>query len=130
VIKFIWIGLKIGIYALHLWYELLWKSHEYWIRDTSVLEWILSHMCSSFQHVTVGKMWNLAAIEKSNELKFLWLIDDLVKHISTKFYDHWSCILGVIDCSFKCTESARKVTMFGLINSHLDWKVLKLESWL
>jgi hypothetical protein len=67
VIKSTWIGFKIGIHALHLWYELLWKSHKYWIRDTSVLKCILSHMCISFLHAAVRKMRNLAAIEKSNE---------------------------------------------------------------
>jgi hypothetical protein len=54
------------------------------------------------------------------KLKFLWLEDDLVKHISTKFHDHLSFTLGVMDYSLKCTESARKVKKFGLIKSHLD----------
>jgi hypothetical protein len=54
------------------------------------------------------------------KLNFLWLEDDLVKHISTKFHDHWSCTLGVMDYSLKCTESARKVTSIGLIKSHFD----------
>jgi hypothetical protein len=54
------------------------------------------------------------------KLNFLCLEDDLVKHISTKFHDHWSCTLGVMDNSLKCTESARKVTNIELIKSHFD----------
>jgi hypothetical protein len=54
------------------------------------------------------------------KLNFLWLEDDLVNHISTKFHDHWSCTLGVMDYSLKCIESARKVTIIGLIKSHFD----------
>jgi hypothetical protein len=53
------------------------------------------------------------------KLKFLWMEDDLVKQISTKFHDHWSCTLGVMDYSLKRTV-VRKVTIFGLIKSHLD----------
>ena len=38
---------------------------------------------------------------------------------------HWEiCIF------FKGTESDKKVTIVGLIKSHFDWKVLKLESCL
>ena len=51
------------------------------------------------------------------KLKFLQLLDNLVKNISTKFGGIWIYTL----------ESARKVTFIGLIKSHFDWKVLKLE---
>jgi hypothetical protein len=61
------------------------------------------------------------------KLKFLHLLDNLVKHISTKFHGIWIYTLGVIGISMKGTESARKVTIIELIKSHLDWNVLKLE---
>ena len=35
-----------------------------------------------------------------------------------------------MDISLKGTESAIKVTIIGLIKSHFDWKVLKLETYL
>jgi hypothetical protein len=38
VIKSYWIGLKFGMHALDLWYEMLEKFYENWIRDASVLE--------------------------------------------------------------------------------------------
>jgi hypothetical protein len=54
------------------------------------------------------------------KLKFLHLLDNLVKHISTKFHGIWIYTLGVIGISMKGTESARKVTIIELIKSHLD----------
>jgi hypothetical protein len=68
------------------------------------------------QHWERCEIWQ--QLRSQMKLKFLWLEDDLVKHISTKFHDYWSCTLGVMNYSFKCTESARKVTIFGLIKSH------------
>ena len=64
------------------------------------------------------------------KLKFLQMLDDLVKHISTKFCDIWICTLEDMHFSLKSTESARKVTIIGFIWSHFDWKVLKLETCL
>ena len=64
------------------------------------------------------------------KLKFLQLLDNLVKHISTKFRGIWICIVEDMDISLKGIESARKVTSIGLIKSHFDWKVLKLETCL
>ena len=61
------------------------------------------------------------------KLKFLQLLDNLVKHIYTKFYGIWICTLGDMHFSLKSTESARKVTIIEFIWSHFDWKVLKLK---
>jgi len=54
------------------------------------------------------------------KLKFLQLLDDLVKRISTKFHGIEICTLGVMDNSLKGTESTRKVIFIGLIRSHVD----------
>jgi hypothetical protein len=54
------------------------------------------------------------------KLKFLCLLDDLVRHISTKFCGNWIYTLGDMNFSVKGTESARKVTSIGLIKSHFD----------
>jgi hypothetical protein len=62
------------------------------------------------------------------KLKVLQLLDDFVKHISTKFRGIWICTLGDMNLSLKDTEYARKVTIIRLIWSHFDWKVLKLET--
>ena len=51
-------------------------------------------------------------------------------HTSTKFRGIWICTLGDMLISLKGTKSVRKVTNVGLIKSHLDWKVLKLETCL
>ena len=64
------------------------------------------------------------------KLKILCLLDNLVKLISTKFRGIWIYTLVDIDFSLKNTESVRKVTSIGLIKSHFDWKVLKLETCL
>ena len=45
--------MKIGVHSLDLWYKILCKFHENWIRDASVLEWILSAIVQQFQHITV-----------------------------------------------------------------------------
>ena len=60
-------------------------------------------------------------------LKFYKLLEDLVKHIDTKFYGHSIYGLGVMDFIFKNTESARNLTNTRIIRSHYDWKALKLE---
>jgi hypothetical protein len=52
--------------------------------------------------------------------KFLQLLDNLVKHISTKFRGIWIRTLGNMNFSLKGTKSARKVTIIGLIKSHFD----------
>jgi hypothetical protein len=60
MIKSNWIGLKFGIHALDLWYKMLYKFYENWIRDASVLEWILSAIvqqfsaCSSVEELISG----------------------------------------------------------------------------
>ena len=41
------------------------------------------------------------------KLKFLQLLDDLVRHISTKFRGIWILILGYMNYSLKDTESAK-----------------------
>jgi hypothetical protein len=64
------------------------------------------------------------------KLKFLQLLDDLVKHISTKFSGIWIYTLGYMNFLLKGTESTRKVTIIRLIWSLFDWKVLKLETCL
>ena len=63
-------------------------------------------------------------------LKFLQLLYDFVWHISTKFRGIWICTLGEMHFSLKGTESARKVTIIGLVKSHFDEKVLKVETCL
>jgi len=64
------------------------------------------------------------------KLKFLQLLDNLVKHISTKFCGIWIYTLGDMHFSLEGTESAWKVTISGFIWSHFDWKVHKLETYL
>jgi hypothetical protein len=54
------------------------------------------------------------------KFKFLKLLDDLVKHISTKFGGIWICTLGVMDLSLKGTKSIRNMTIIGLVKSHFD----------
>jgi hypothetical protein len=54
------------------------------------------------------------------KFKFLQLLDDLVKHIFTKFRGIWICTLGVMDLSLKGTESVRNVTIIELVNSHFN----------
>jgi hypothetical protein len=49
------------------------------------------------------------------KLKFVQLIDDLVKHISTKFHGIWICTLGDMNYSLNGTEFVRRVTNDGLI---------------
>ena len=48
MIKTYWIGIKIDVHALELWYKIMYKFHENWIRDSSVLEWILSAIVQQF----------------------------------------------------------------------------------
>ena len=48
MIKSIWIGLKFGMHALDLWYKILYKFLENYIRDASVLEWNLSVIVQQF----------------------------------------------------------------------------------
>jgi hypothetical protein len=48
------IGLKFGVYALDLWYKMLYKFHENWIRDALVLEWILSTIVQQFSACSSG----------------------------------------------------------------------------
>jgi len=57
----------------------------------------------------------LAGIRDQMKLKFLWLLDNLVKLISTKFRGIWICTLGDMLISLKGTKSVRKVTNVGLI---------------
>jgi hypothetical protein len=64
------------------------------------------------------------------KVKFLQLLDDLVNHIFTKFCGFWICILGDMNFSLKGIESAKQVIIIGLIWSHFDWKLLKLETCL
>jgi hypothetical protein len=52
--------------------------------------------------------------------KYLQLLDDLVKHIFTKSRGIWVCTLGDMHFSLKGTESARKMTIIGLIKSHFN----------
>jgi hypothetical protein len=58
------------------------------------------------------------------------MLEDLVRHISTKFRGHWIYTLGDMLFLLECIESAKKVTIIGLIKSHYDWEVLKLETCL
>jgi len=69
VIKTYWIGIKIGVHALDLWYKMIYKFHKNWIRDALVLEWILSTIvqqfsaCSSVEELKSGSIlevkWSL-----------------------------------------------------------------------
>ena len=63
-------------------------------------------------------------------LKFYKMLEDLLKHIATKFHGHWICTLGVMDFMFRSSESARNVTKTIIMRSHYDWKALKLEIYL
>jgi hypothetical protein len=100
-----------------------------WVLDKRYffLKWILSHMCGSFQHAAVGKMWNLATIEKSNEAQISmagrWLGEAHLHQIS------WSLELyiGSYGLFFKVYRICQKSDSF------LDWsKVTLIErssSW-
>jgi hypothetical protein len=68
--------------------------------------------------------------EVKRSLNFLQLLEDLVCHIFTKFRGFWICTLGDMIYSLKSIESITKVTIIGLIKSHLDAKVPKLELYL
>ena len=59
-------------------------------------------------------------------LKFYKLLEDLLKHIATKFHGHWICTLGVMEFIFRSSESARNANT-RILRSHYDWKALKLE---
>ena len=116
VIKSIWIGLKFGMHDLDLWYKLLYKCHENWIRIASVLKWILSTIVQQFLSRSSGGRFDCwQFIWSQMKLNFLQLLDDLIKHISAKFHGIWICSLGVMDYSLNGTESARKVTIIGFI---------------
>jgi hypothetical protein len=54
MIKSIWIGFKFGIHALDLFYKILYKFHENWIRNASVLEYILSAIVQQFSACSSG----------------------------------------------------------------------------
>ena len=60
-------------------------------------------------------------------LKFYKLLEDLLKHIATKFHGHSICTLRVMEFLFRSSESARNVTNTRIMRSHYDWKALKLE---
>ena len=53
MIKTYWIDIKIGVHSLYLWYKILYKFHDNWIRDSLVVEWILSAIVQQFQYITV-----------------------------------------------------------------------------
>jgi hypothetical protein len=116
VVKSIWIGLKFGIHALDLWYDMLYKFHKNLIRDASVLEWVLSAIVQQFSACSSGGRFEIWKQSKSQmKLKFLQMLDDLVRHISTKFHGIWICTLGNMNFSLKGIESARKVIIIRLI---------------
>ena len=51
------------------------------------------------------------------KLNFLWLIEDLLKIISTKFCGNWTCTLAFTISYVKCTESVHKrelLEIFGI----------------
>ena len=108
--------MKFGVHALELWYDMLYKFYKNWIRDASVFEWILSAIVQQFFACNSGGRIEIWLQSKNQmKLKFLQLLEYLVIHISTKFRGHWICTLGVIDYFWKGIESARKVTIIGLI---------------
>ena len=117
----LWIGIKIDVHSLDIWYKTLYKFHKNWIRDASVLEWILSAIVQQFSACSSGGRIDIWQQSRSQmKLKFLRLLDNLVKNISTKIHHIWICTLGDMYFSLKGTESARKVTIIGLIKSHFD----------
>ena len=81
--------------------------------------------CSSGGRIEIWKQYR-----SQMKSKFLQLLYNLVNHISTKFYGIWICTLGDMDFLLQGTKYARKVTIIGLVKSHFDWKVLKLETGL
>ena len=84
--------------------------------NASVLEWFLSAIVQQFSPCSSGGriyIWQLFKSEM--KLKFLHLLDNLVKNISTKFRGIWICTLGYMLISLKGTKSVRKVTNVGLI---------------
>jgi hypothetical protein len=54
VTKSYWIGLKFGMHALDLWYEMLYKFHDNWMRNAMVLEHILSAIVQQFSACSSG----------------------------------------------------------------------------
>ena len=108
--------MKIGVHALDLWYKMLCKFYENWIRDSSVLEWIFSAIVQQFLACSSGGRIDIWQQSRSQiKLKFLQLLDNLVMHTSTKFCGIWIYILGDMHFSLKSTKSVRKVTIVGLI---------------
>ena len=108
--------MKIGIHALDLWYKMLKKFHENWIRNSSVLEWFLSAIVQQFSACSSGGRIDIWQQSRSQmKLKLLQLLDNLVKNISTKFSGIWICTLGDMPISLRGTKSVRKVTNIGLI---------------
>ena len=108
--------MKIGVHALDLWYKMLYKFHENWIRNVSVLEWILSAIVQQFSACSSGgriEIWQQSRSQM--KLKFLQLLDNLVKNFSTKFHGIWIFTLGDMLISLESTKSARKVTRIGFI---------------
>jgi hypothetical protein len=121
VIKSILIVFKFGIHAVDLWYKLLHEFYENLIREASVLEWILSAIMQQFLACSSGGRIEIWWQYRSQmKLKFLQLLDNLVKHISTKFCCIWVCTLGDMHFALKGTESTRKVIIIGLIKSHFE----------
>ena len=104
MIKSIWIGFKFGMHALDLWYNMLYEFYENWIRNASVLEWILSAIVQQFSACSSGGRIDIWQQSRSQmKLKFLQLLDNLVKHISTKFRGIWICTLGDMHFCLKST---------------------------
>jgi hypothetical protein len=81
----------------------------------------LSAIVQQFSACSSGGRIEICVQSKSQmKFKFLQLLDDLVKHIFTKFHGIWIYIFGIMNLSLKGTESARKVIIIGLIWSHFD----------
>jgi len=54
VTKSTYIGLKFGMHALDIWYNILYEFHENWIRDASVFKLIFSAIVQQFLACSSG----------------------------------------------------------------------------
>ena len=107
---------------------MLHEFHKNWIRDALVFEWILSAIVQQFLACNSGGRIEIWLQSRSQiKLNFLQLLDNLVKHISTKFRGIWICTLGDMYFLWRVQNLPEKwqlLDLFGvtLIERSSSWK--------
>jgi len=88
---------------------------------------LVNYSAAVFEHVnSVEKNNGWQSILGQIKLKFLWLLVDSKKVISTKFHGNWTCTLGDIAYSLKGTESVHKRELLKIFGISC---IERLSSW-